>query len=94
MRKTNWITLYGIVIPAGWQADGEVSAVGIACYDEQVYGIANNEVGLQLLSCIQKRVIVNGLINTTNNQVTIDVHEFRIDTSDPRPLMDYYVPTF
>lgn len=88
MRKTNLITLYGIVIPACWQADGEVSAIGIACYDEQVYGIANNQMGLQLRTCMQKRVIVNGLVNTISNRMTIDVHHFRIDDSDPIGRID------
>jgi len=93
MRKTNWARLRGIVIPAGWQPDGEVSSVRIACYDEQVYDIANNRMGHRLRSCIQKRVIVNGLVHTTNNRMTIDVHEFRVDTSDPLRLMGQHFPT-
>lgn len=88
MQKTNWIRLRGIVIPACWQLDGEVSVVGLACYDEQLYYISNNQMGNQLRSCMQKRVIVNGLVNRINNRMIIDVHQFRIDDSDPLRRID------
>lgn len=87
MRTKNLIRLRGIVIPAYWQPDGEVSAVRIACYDEQVYDITNNQMGHRLRPFVQKRVIVNGHIHTTNDRLTIDVHRFRLDSSDPLRLM-------
>ena len=83
MLKTDRITLYGIVIPIDWLQDGEISAVGIAGYDETVYRVINASTGIGLRFYLQKRVVVDGVIQRLGETMTIHVLNYRIDTSDP-----------
>lgn len=83
MLKTDRVTLYGIVIPVDWLQDGEISAIGIAGYDENVYKVTNASKGTGLRSYLQKRVVVDGVIQRLGETLTIHVLKYRIDTSDP-----------
>lgn len=79
----NPTTVRGIIIAAGWEKNGAISAVDIAGYDEKTYRVVNDEIGKQLHSFIKKRVAADGIIITQNDMLTIQLHRFQIDTADP-----------
>lgn len=84
MDKQNLTTIQGIILAAGWEKNGAVSAVEIAGYDEKTYRVANDEIGKQLRACIKKRVTANGIVVPQKNRLTIQVRRFQIDTADPK----------
>lgn len=83
MNNSSQVTVQGLVIAADWKQNGSVCKVDIAGYDEQKYRIADDQTGAKLLSLTQKRVIATGIVRMENNRMTLYVHHFRIDTSDP-----------
>lgn len=82
MGKQTAVTIRGIVIAAAWKQNGEILAVDIAGYDEKRYRIADNHFGLQLRALIKQRIVVDGFIETKNNNSVIHIHHFHIDSSD------------
>jgi hypothetical protein len=77
-------TVRGIIIAAGWESNGEISAVDIAGYDEKTYRVVNDEIGKRLRSFIKMRVAADGIVTTQMDMLTIQLHRFQIDTSDPK----------
>lgn len=88
MDKQNLTTIQGIILAAGWEKNGAISAVDIAGYDEKTYRVVNDEIGSQLRACIKKRVTANGIVMPKKNKLTIQVRRFQIDTADPKKSAD------
>lgn len=83
MEEKALIELKGIVIAAGWEQNGEVSAVDIAGYDETRYRIANDPMGCKLFQFIRKAVVISGKMDMDNRQNTVHVEYFRLDNTRP-----------
>ncbi|WP_419662142.1 hypothetical protein Dvar_25850 [Desulfosarcina variabilis str. Montpellier] len=81
MEEKALIELKGIIIAAGWEPNGEVSALDIAGYDEKRYRIANDPVGCQLFQLIRKAVVIRGKMDMDNRQKVIHVQSFRLDNT-------------
>ncbi len=62
LNKTKNTTLTGIVIPADWNDDQEVTAAALATADEKEYRISGNKKGKELLSYLQRQLEVRGTL--------------------------------
>jgi len=85
MATTKTTTLHGIVIPAAWNKDGDVTSVAIATYDEGNYLVEDNKKGRQLLPLLRKRVMVNGRLIRRDTRTVIAVDTFRQVKKSIRP---------
>jgi hypothetical protein len=83
MAKRHPTTIRGIVLPAGWEKNGVISAVDIAGYDEKTYRVVNDQIGNQLMTCVKKRIVADGIVMTHRGRLAIKVNHFRVDTVEP-----------
>ena len=79
-RKT--LKIQGIVIPAGWDEKGNVTAISIFTFDEQEYIVEKDKIGKQLMSSIREEVDVSGILQIKkDNTKKIIVKEFSLKNS-------------
>jgi len=72
-------TIRGIVIPTDWHDNGHPRAVAIATYREQKYLVAESPKCRQLLSLLNERVVVSGVIRQEEQRMVIDIGDFHLD---------------
>lgn len=74
----------GLVIPEQWNNDGEIVGVTIQTRQEEIFYVAHNDIGQELLAFVQQEVEAAGKIDERVNGTTlITVKSFRIvDTAD------------
>lgn len=84
MGKQNRTTIRGIILAAGWERNGGISAIDIAGYDEKIYRVVDDKTGRLLRDHIKKRIIAAGIIMTHDNRPAIQVLDFQIDMSGPQ----------
>jgi len=56
------IIIRGIIIPAGWDEKGNIIAIAVSTFDEDVYHIENDDSGRQLMPLIREEVEIKGTI--------------------------------
>jgi hypothetical protein len=61
-KRTQSITLTGIVIPADWNDSHEVIVTALATADEKEYRISGNRKGKELLAYLQCQVETTGTL--------------------------------
>lgn len=83
MTKQNLTTIRGIILAAGWEQNGAISAVDIAGYDEKTYRVVNDALGEQLRPLIKKRVAAEGIVTLQAGMLTIRVQRYQLDAADP-----------
>ena len=66
LKKGKNTILTGIVIPAAWNDDQEVTAASLATADEKEYRISGNKKGKELLSYLQRQLEVSGTLEKDN----------------------------
>jgi hypothetical protein len=66
----------GIVIPAGWDPNGNIISVAIATDDEQEYIIDTRQKAPKLLSLLRQEVVVTGTIRKTEKNKIIRIKSF------------------
>ena len=66
----------GIVIPAGWDPNGNIISLAIATDDEQEYIIDNHPKTNKLISLLRQEVVVTGTIRKTEKNKTIRIKSF------------------
>ena len=66
----------GIVIPAGWDPNGNIISLAIATDDEQEYIIDNHQKTTKLISLLRQEVVVTGTIRKTEKNKTIRIKSF------------------
>lgn len=81
MNTTETITIRGIVIPVAWNEKGDIISVAIATYNEGKYLVENSVKGQQLFSLLRKRVVIDGGLLTRDKIKSIEINNFREDTS-------------
>jgi hypothetical protein len=72
------INIRGIVMPAGWNENGNVTALSISTFNEEEYLIEKNQQEKQLYSFIRKEVEVDGIIKGFNGKKKIEIKHYRI----------------
>ena len=87
MAKQNPTTIRGIILAAGWEKNGGISAVDIAGYDEKRYRVVNDAMGRQLHDHMRKQVVVQGRVTMRENRLSIYVSRFQIEDFDSRHSM-------
>jgi len=71
LSKTHTATLTGILIPAAWNAEQEVTAVALATADEKEYRLTDNRKGRELLGYLQRQAEVTGLLSGDGSGVML-----------------------
>ena len=66
----------GIVIPAGWDPNGNIISLAIATDDEQEYIIDTHQKTTKLISLLRQEVVVTGTIRKTKKKKTIRIKSF------------------
>ena len=67
----------GIVIPAGWDLNGNIVKLAIATGDEQEYLIENHHKIEKLKTLLRQEVVVSGLIRDKKEYKAIKVASIR-----------------
>jgi hypothetical protein len=63
----------GIVIPAGWDQNGNIISLAIATDDEQEYLIETRQTVTKLISLLRQEVVITGTIRQTEKNKIIEV---------------------
>jgi hypothetical protein len=68
------VMIRGLIVPSGWDEDGNVTTVAISAFDESVYHIVKDEKGNQLIPFIRKEVEIMGLTKLEDgiNKIKVD----------------------
>ena len=66
----------GIVIPAGWDPNGNIISLAIATDDEQEYIIDTHPKTTKLISLLRQEVVVTGTIRKTEKNKIIRIKSF------------------
>lgn len=66
----------GIVIPAGWDPNGNIISLAIATDDEQEYIIDTHQKTTKLISLLRQEVVVTGTIRKTEKNKIIRIKSF------------------
>ena len=63
----------GIVIPAGWDPNGNIISLAIATDDEQEYLIDNRQRINKLITLLRQEVVVTGTVRQTEKNKIIRI---------------------
>lgn len=69
-------SIKGIVIPAGWDQNGNIISLAIATDDEQEYLIDTRQRITKLISLLRQEVVVTGTIRQAEKNKIIRVTSF------------------
>ena len=77
----------GLIIPEQWKNDGEIVGVTIQTRQEEIFHVAHNDTGQELLAFVQQEVEAVGKIDERVNGTTlITVKSYRVvDTAGDQP---------
>jgi len=78
------VTVRGIIIPAAWDEDGRVTALGLSSKDEKHYLLENDSIQEKLHDCLQKEVEICGVLKGEGDQKTLILKGFRPISGFPR----------
>jgi hypothetical protein len=67
----------GIVVPSGWDSNGNIISMSIATGDEQEYVVENYQQISNLKELLRQEVVVKGAINDGKGVKTIKVAKIR-----------------
>lgn len=70
------VRLEGVVIPAEWDATGNVIGAALSAWDEIDYRVENDDMGLQLLKHLHEEVEISGEIKGEQNAKRVKVNDF------------------
>lgn len=73
------IKLRGLIVPAQWDKNGNVTGIAVSCFDEEEYQILMDEIGGGLMDFLHKRVEIEGLWSMRNRTKTIKVKAFNLN---------------
>jgi len=77
MTKRKSVSIEGVVVPAEWDADGNIVAIAISARDEKDYGVAKHGKGNELMKLIRKDVMVTGEVTEESGKRIIQVEKYR-----------------
>ena len=73
-------TIRGIVIPTDWHENGHPRSVAIATYREQKFLVAESPQCRQLMTLLNERVVVSGMLRQEAENMVIEIRDFYLDT--------------
>ena len=73
-------TIRGIVIPTDWHENGHPRSVAIATYREQKFLVAEGPQCRQLMTLLNERVVVSGMLRQEAENMVIEIRDFYLDT--------------
>ncbi len=79
MNPTETTMIRGIIVPEGWNDQGEVLKLAIVTYDEERVLITPNSQGLKLISWLRKTVKIEGVLTLRGALQEIEVLRFAKD---------------
>lgn len=71
-------TIDGVIIPADWDPQGNVTAVSLSAFDEQEYLVQDQVKGSELLQHVRKHAEVIGWVETERGRKKITVKQYRL----------------
>jgi hypothetical protein len=75
----NPFTLQGLVVPAEWDDDNQVTLVSILTDDEGEYLVLADKAGRELIPCIHSRVQASGhLFRDEHGEQILQVKQFSV----------------
>jgi len=68
------VIIRGLIIPSGWDEEGNVKNIAVSAFDESVYHIVKDKKGKQLIPFIRKEVEIIGLTRLEDgiNKIKVD----------------------
>ena len=78
------VTVRGIIIPAAWDEDGRITALGLSSKDEKHYLLENDSNQEKLYDCLQKEVEICGVLKGEGEKRTLILKGFRPISGFPR----------
>ena len=75
------VSLKGLVLPAKWDENGDVTALKLATFDEKEYAVINDVVGKELFQHVRQEIFARGcLMIDEYNQKAFKVVDFCLMT--------------
>lgn len=74
----NTDTIRGLIVPAGWDEKGRVTAVALSTHDEEEYFIDPDGKGADLLAFIRRQVDLHGVVRRQNRRRVFVVFSYEI----------------
>lgn len=71
------VRIKGIIIPADWDAEGNVTKATISAFNEEEYFVDEDKKGKEMLGLMQQEVEVLGTVREDGGITVITVEEFR-----------------
>jgi hypothetical protein len=68
----------GVIIPAGWDEEGNIIAVAISAQDEIEYQVEMAAKGQELMRLVNKEVTVSGEVAEKENKKSITVSNYNL----------------
>ena len=68
----------GVIIPADWDPQGNVTGVSISAFDEQEYLVKEQVKGAELLQHVRKHAEVVGWVEVEQGKKKITVKNYRL----------------
>ncbi|MFH1152713.1 MAG: hypothetical protein V1793_02760 [Pseudomonadota bacterium] len=79
MQTHETTTIRGIVVPADWDDQGRILRLAIATYFEDRVLIVADPQGMNLMSCLRKKVTVDGILVQQGAIREIKVQAYALD---------------
>ena len=77
-QEVGLTTITGVIIPAEWDRDGNITGVAISTHDEDEYLVLKHAQGSDLLRWVRKEVEVTGWAELDRGKKTITVKHYRL----------------
>jgi len=74
-------TIAGLIVPADWDRQGNVTGVSIAGFDEQEYLVQKQVKGAELIQHVRQDAEVVGWVEVEQGKKKITVKEYRLRQS-------------
>jgi len=71
------VRIKGIIIPADWDAEGNVTRATISAFNEEEYFVDEDKKGKEILGLMQQEVEVLGTVREEAGTNVITVEEFQ-----------------
>lgn len=71
------VRIKGIIIPADWDAEGNVTRTIISAFNEQDYVVDDDKKGKEILGLMQQEVEVLGTVREEAGTIIITVEELQ-----------------
>jgi hypothetical protein len=71
-------TIAGVIVPADWDRQGNVTGVSISAFDEQEYLVQKQAKGSELIQHVRKDAEVVGWVEGERGRKKITVKDYRL----------------